>query len=123
MLDNLVGRRTAAEVVLRPLEGVAVAEMVAECVGSTAAGPAIVQLAAPAEGIPLLVEELLATANLAEPAKWPAYATPYTAVPHSFADSIRCRLSAIGEPVQAVLQAAAVLGRSFDWHLLLPSPP
>jgi DNA-binding CsgD family transcriptional regulator/tetratricopeptide (TPR) repeat protein len=55
-----------------------------------------------AEGLPLLVEELLAAPGM----------------PPSLAESVRTRLSAIGVVEQHVLACAAVLGRRFDWRLL-----
>ncbi len=39
-------------------------------------------------------------------------------VPLTFVDSIRRRMSSLGEVGQEVLRTAAVLGRHFDWTLL-----
>jgi DNA-binding CsgD family transcriptional regulator len=41
-------------------------------------------------------------------------------VPASFRDTVRARMAALAEPERLVLQAAAVLGRHFDWQLLAP---
>ncbi|MDE3205841.1 MAG: AAA family ATPase [Acidobacteriota bacterium] len=57
-----------------------------------------------AEGVPLLVEELLASPG----------------VPTSFADTVRQRLAQLPASHRRVVDAAAVLGRYFDWRLLAP---
>src|SRR5579871_2507098 len=56
------------------------------------------------EGVPLLVEELLASPGL----------------PADFAATVKARLCALPEEQRAVVEAAAVLGRQFDWELLPP---
>src|SRR5262249_54774044 len=55
-----------------------------------------------AEGIPLLVEDLLASPGL----------------PESFTETVRERLAGFSEPQRSVIEAAAILGRHFDWELL-----
>ena len=55
-----------------------------------------------AEGVPLLVEDLLASPGL----------------PESFTETVRERLAGFGEPQRSVIEAAAILGRHFDWELL-----
>ena len=57
---------------------------------------------ASAEGVPLLVEDLLASPGL----------------PESFTETVRERLAGFSEPQRPVIEAAAVLGRHFDWELL-----
>lgn len=57
---------------------------------------------AAADGVPFLVEELLASPG----------------VPDSFAGTIRERLAGFTPAERRVLEAAALLGRSFDWELL-----
>ena len=58
-----------------------------------------------ADGVPLLVEELLTTSG----------------VPTSLAVSVASRLADLGVADTAVIEAAAVVGREFDWHLLGPA--
>src|SRR5208283_3023142 len=58
-----------------------------------------------AEGLPLLVEDLLATGDLG-------------AVAPRFANTVRARLARLDDRQRAVVGAAAVLGRRFDWRLL-----
>ena len=55
-----------------------------------------------ADGVPFLVEELLASPG----------------VPRSFADTVRARLTGLSDDERLVLHTAAVLGRQFDWRLL-----
>ena len=55
-----------------------------------------------ADGIPFLVEELLASPG----------------VPRSFTDTVRMRLAGLSDDERLVLHTAAVLGRHFDWRLL-----
>ena len=58
-----------------------------------------------AEGLPLLVEDLLATGDLG-------------GVAPRFADTVRARLARLDDCQRTVVGAAAVLGRRFDWGLL-----
>jgi DNA-binding CsgD family transcriptional regulator len=58
-----------------------------------------------AGGLPLLVEDLLATGDLG-------------GFPPRFAGTVRARLARLDAPHRTVLDAAAVLGRRFDWRLL-----
>jgi len=55
-----------------------------------------------ADGVPFLVEEVLASPG----------------VPDSFAEMVRARLAGFPPSERRVLEAAALLGRSFDWQLL-----
>jgi len=58
-----------------------------------------------AEGLPLLVEDLLATGDLG-------------GIAPRFADTVRARLARLDDRQRMVAGAAAVLGRRFDWRLL-----
>jgi DNA-binding CsgD family transcriptional regulator len=58
-----------------------------------------------AEGLPLLVEDLLATGDLG-------------GIPPRFADTVRARLARLDAGQRRVLDAAALLGRRFDGRLL-----
>ena len=76
-----------------------------------------------AEGVPFLVEELLAGlvaqgAAYQEAGVWTFGDVEPRLVPLGFADSVRSRLDALGQDGRAVLNAAAVLGRRFDWTLV-----
>src|SRR5262249_16017433 len=77
------------------------ARMVQACVPG--AEPELLRrVQASAEGVPLLVEDLLAS----------------PALPESFLETGRARLAGFSEPQRSVIEAAAILGRHFDWELL-----
>ena len=100
---RLHGRRAARLVPLTRLEEGHVAEMVRACLPDP--GPDVIaQVQRTADGVPFLVEEVLAAPGM----------------PASFRDTVRARLAALAEPERLVLQAAAILGRHFDWRLLAP---
>lgn len=65
-------------------------------------GDLLARIRANADGVPFLVEELLASPG----------------VPRSLADAVRARMQNIGEDDRTTLEFAAVLGRQFDWRLL-----
>lgn len=121
-LERLWGRRAGSVLRLRPLPPSDVARMLDACLDRTPADllPFIVEHA---DGVPFLVEELLAGlvvdgSLVNRDGAWQA-ASPLTpAVPTSFADSVRHRLADLDPGSRQVLTAAAVLGRSFDWELL-----
>jgi len=98
---RLAGRRAAARLPLVRLTDDEVASMVRACLPG-AGGEVISRVQQLAEGIPFLVEELLAASG----------------VPGSFADSVRSRLAALTADQRLVLHTAALLGRQFDWRLL-----
>ena len=80
-------------------------------------------LAARAEGVPFLVEEVLAScvasgALVREGGGWVLRADRAPRVPETFQGMLRERLRSLGEQDRAVLAAAAVLGRRFDWSLI-----
>jgi DNA-binding CsgD family transcriptional regulator/tetratricopeptide (TPR) repeat protein len=86
---------------LDPLDDDQVAEMVRACrVG--AAEQLVARVRRTADGVPLLVEELVASPG----------------VPASFAEAVEGRLGELDEADRAVLEAAAVLGRHVDWQVL-----
>lgn len=58
-----------------------------------------------AEGLPLLVEDLPATGDMG-------------GIPPRFADTVRARLARLDASQRQVLEAAALVGRRFDWRLL-----
>ena len=79
-------------------------------------------LSASADGLPFFVEELLAGAVgsgalTRGDAGWTVQGALEPDVPHTFLDSVDGRLRTMGDAA-AVLVAAAVLGRRFDWTLL-----
>ena len=101
MIRRLHGRRAAAHLSLDRLPGGQVAAMIRACVPG-AGDDVVARVQRTADGVPFLVEEVLASPG----------------VPASFRDTVRARLAELGTDDRAVLEAAAVLGRHFDWRLL-----
>jgi DNA-binding CsgD family transcriptional regulator len=101
LVRRVHGRRSAAHLPLGRLDDEHVADMVRACMPGADAG-VVAQVQHAAEGVPFLVEEVLASPG----------------VPSSFADTVRVRLADLGDDGLRVLQVAAVLGRHFDWRLL-----
>lgn len=119
----LHGRRAARLLRLSRLGPEEVAEMVRSCLGTATVPDAVLDLAARADGVPFLVEELLAEAATTgglttDGVSWRLTRPVERLVPLSFSDSMRRRLAALDEHPRMVLRAAAVLGRRFDWELL-----
>ncbi len=124
LAQTLCARRAAVMLELQRLDDEGVDLMLASCLGG-GRSPEIRELAARAEGVPFLVEELLAVAVGAgalvhDGASWSYEASTDHVLPLTFADTVRRRLAAIGGPARRVLGAAAILGRRFDWKLLGP---
>ncbi len=101
LIDRLGWRGVAKALPLGRLQRADVEAMVRACAPAAATG-VVDRVAAVSEGMPFLVEELLGSPGL----------------PASFVDAVRVRLAEIGPAASAVLLAAAVLGRDFDWRLL-----
>ena len=81
-------------------------DMAIACAGpGSASGDRVAAVVRAAEGLPLLVEDLLATGDLGR-------------LPPRFADTVRARLGRLDAGQRRVLEAAALLGRRFDWRLL-----
>ena len=101
LVRRMHGRRGATHLPLGGLDDEHVAGMVRACMPE-AGGDVVAQVQHAAEGVPFLVEEVLASPG----------------VPSSFADTVRVRLADLDDDELQVLQLAAVLGRHFDWRLL-----
>jgi DNA-binding CsgD family transcriptional regulator/tetratricopeptide (TPR) repeat protein len=119
----LQARRVSRLLELSRLGRQEVADMVGSCLGAETLPHEVLELAARADGVPFLVAELLAAAVTsgaldADGVTWARSNTVEPVVPLTFSDGMRRRLTALGEPSRAVLRAAAVLGRRFDWSLL-----
>ena len=106
--DALAARGSALPMPLTALDDGGVAEMVRACgLDPEAAAP----LTAQADGVPLMVEELLGDYDTTIPGG-------STTVPRSLADSVRRRVADLDPVDGSVLAAAALLGRRFDWRLV-----
>lgn len=98
---RLSGRRAAMIVELGHLNAPQMAAMVYSCAGDTGADK-LDRVIVQADGVPFLVEEMLATPGL----------------PASFAESVAARLAELSDADRRVLVVAAAFGRHFDWRLL-----
>ncbi len=95
------GRRGIVHLPLGRLSEAEVGEMIAACSpGADVEEQSRVRRAS--EGVPLFVEELLASPG----------------IPETISDTVRGRLAEFPDHERAVLEAAAVMGRHFDWELL-----
>lgn len=123
---KLETRGSAEVMTLRRLDPQAVAAMSQACLGGQPGElPASAQsfVTDRADGIPFLVEELLASLLADEvlvrrAGSWQTTGQIAATVPATFADSVVRRIEGAGPDLQAVIRAAAVLGRQFDWSLL-----
>jgi tetratricopeptide (TPR) repeat protein len=100
--------------------------MASACLGgSTVPGVLLDDLVTAAEGIPFFVEELLAGWEAAgvvsyDGVGWTAHQQAPLVLNETFTDTVACRIGMLGPAAGRVLEAAAVLGRRFDWSLILP---
>jgi DNA-binding NarL/FixJ family response regulator len=102
MIRRLVASRSAQQVHLARLDPGSVEQMVRLCTPG-ANDETVARIQRVADGIPFLVEEVLASPG----------------VPVSFSETVHARLTNFTEHERVVLSAAAVIGRQFDWHLVL----
>jgi DNA-binding CsgD family transcriptional regulator/tetratricopeptide (TPR) repeat protein len=105
-LDLVRRQRGRAGVTHLPLDRLDAGQMavMARACSAGAGAELVARVQRAAEGVPLLVEELLASPGL----------------PASFAETVRERLAEFNVEARSVLDAAAVLGRHFDWEMLSP---
>jgi DNA-binding CsgD family transcriptional regulator/tetratricopeptide (TPR) repeat protein len=112
LVTNLVGRRAAQEIRLEPLDDEGVLAVARSCLdGEDPPAASVAALVERCDGVPFLVEELVATAV------WEGWATVHQGVPGSVAASVATRLDALEPDGRRLLTMAALLGRSFDWSL------
>ena len=119
----LRARHVAAVLAVEPLPDELVGDMAAACLGEPPPSDVEALLRTQADGLPFLVEELLAalvdTSALARTDEgWELRGTPESAAPWTFVQTVRQRLEGLDRDDRRVLAAAAVVGRSFDWTLL-----
>jgi DNA-binding CsgD family transcriptional regulator len=125
-IQSLTDRRAAEVIGLARLNEADTLAMAQACLASPQIPLGLADLVAQAEGIPFLVEELLASAVAAgaltsEAAGWRFELGEQRVLPVTFAESVRRRLSVLGPHVQVILQAGAIFGRAFDWTLVGPT--
>ncbi|MDQ6728467.1 MAG: AAA family ATPase [Actinomycetota bacterium] len=124
LIYALHGRRVADVVRLRRLSTRDVADMARACLHTEDLDAELADyLTTVADGLPFLVEELLAT--LAESGSlrrtdggWHCHGALVGQVPESFAASVQDRLARLDETGRAVVTLAAILGRRFAWPVV-----
>lgn len=119
-----VRSRAGIVVDLGALGGEDVDEMVAACLGGSAPPEVARFVRAQSDGVPLHVEELLAGLSAAgalveSDRGWTTHSRIVPVVPATFGASVRRRTAGLRPQARAVIEAAAVLGREFDWRLLV----
>ena len=102
LVQALDARRNARFLPLRRLPEEGTRRMVLACRPS-ATPEEVRYVVGAADGVPFLVEELLAAPG----------------IPASFSASVAARLGGLSAAERRVIELAAVLGRQFDWRLLL----
>ena len=109
LVRRLVRRSSATLLDLSPLDDAAVLDMTTACLGGPPDGRLLALVRARAEGVPLLVEELLAAGHRAG---------DESVVPTTVAELTRLRLMALPEAARRCVRVAALLGQRFDAELL-----
>ncbi len=123
---RLAARRVVTMLELRRLDDAHVDAMVRDCLQASDVPPPVESLMrARSDGVPLLVEELLAGlvdagALVRHGAGWRIVSDLPSGVPLTFADSVHQRLGGLDDGDRRVLHSAAVLGRRFEWSLVAP---
>lgn len=120
---TLAARRSASIVELQRLTDDEVVSVAAACLQSSVPDELAEVLVARVDGLPFLVEELLAAmvqaGDLRETTNgWVLAGSRGLAVPATFVETVRRRLEA-APGTRGLLGAAALLGRSFDWRVLV----
>ena len=124
VLERLVRRDPSSVLPVAPLEDGGVDRMVTSCLATPAPPPEVgAFLRARSEGVPLVVEELLAGLVTAgelrlEQGRWSSPGELTAHVPASLRESVARRLATLDPVPRRVVGAAAVLGRRFDWELV-----
>ncbi len=115
-------RRTGTVIELERMPDEDVDSMAVACLGEGLPAELLEALRSWAEGLPFLVEEVLAT--LVSSGALERSANGWTArsldriLPESFAGDVRHRVELLGDDARRILRAAALLGRRFEWSLL-----
>ena len=123
LLDALGVRGSLRLLRLTPLDRDEVGEMAADLLGEPVSAALVDLLHERSEGVPLLVEELVSalqgSAGLRPgPGGVEAVDAAAQVLPGSVAETVRVRLGSLDGDHRAVLETAAVFGRSFDWRRL-----
>jgi DNA-binding CsgD family transcriptional regulator/tetratricopeptide (TPR) repeat protein len=121
---NLQARRNVLPVELARLSAAEMTSMTRACLDDAPFAPELSELLVTrAEGIPFLVEEILASCIAAgtlrrEQGSWILRQGADRLVPDTVRGLVRERMNRLDPGVRSVVAAAAVLGRRFEWSLL-----
>lgn len=123
LAGRLTGRGVAVRLELGPLPAAQVHAMAPACLG-TSPPAEVLELVDTAEGLPLVVEDLLASAvhtgaQRQDATGWTVAGPLRPGRSRRFADTVHDRTSMLTAQARQVLRAAAVLGRTFDWRPLV----
>lgn len=124
LVHGLLAARTATALELRGLALDELRRMTAACLDVDQVPEDVVEYVRTwSDGLPFLVEEVLAGAVGAGALAWNGERWSFDpeaapCLPESFVDNVHGRLHALGPENAHVLRVAAVLGRGFDWTLL-----
>jgi DNA-binding CsgD family transcriptional regulator len=129
LIRSLDAHRIGTVLDLARLSPVAVRAMASACLDDADVPDAVDRLlSASADGLPLLVEDLLAEwvgagalTRVQGEDRWHVGHVLGTVVPVSFGETVRRRVRVLGEDSTRVLHFAVLLGRQFDWTLLPPA--
>ncbi|MCA1701731.1 MAG: AAA family ATPase [Actinobacteria bacterium] len=119
-LDDLRADAHTVEIMLRRLDGDAVVAVLADCLGEPPPDALASFVVDRSDGLPLLVEELVAGAVAAGVlrrvrGRWVADGALGDLMPMTFASSIQRRLERLSEDGRLTVEVASLLGRDFDW--------
>lgn len=124
LLSDLAARRSATRVDLQRLTRDELSTMTSMCLGAELVDASVTSLIDSfADGLPLLVEELLTT-SVADGTitssidGWRVEAVGAPAVPERFAELVRRRMGALDDGAARAIRVGAVLGQRFDTALL-----
>jgi DNA-binding CsgD family transcriptional regulator len=129
LLRRLAWRTGLRRVPLTRLDPEDVHRVATACAGAPLPVPVVDFLIGAAEGLPFLVEELLASlaesgavadGAVADGAGQAGRGTLAVEVPRTLAELVHRRLARLAPQPRQVVEAAAVIGRSVDWGLLGP---
>lgn len=124
LAQRLQARRSLTTVSLSRLGIDEEAAMIQACIGGGEVPNELAGLVSSrAEGVPFVVEEVLATlaaSGALQKAgdRWVLAGSAGNFVPSSFAAATHRRVASLGPDAASVVRAAAVLGAAFDWRLL-----
>ena len=116
---RLLGQRLAEEIRLPRLGLVQTASLVSAVLGRPAPGRVVAAVHERSDGIPLHVEELLAAVDDDALTPGSGAGVQSAAVPDTLGDAVLSRARQLATRTREVASAAAIIGRSFDFDLLI----